>query len=185
MVINLNQPQSTSITTTLNLFYFPKPYHIHVIWFQGDNPAVSKVAGLCGHKTRHPCRSCEFEGIYVAAKKSYYFLSMVSFFSAQNGPVVLYDPTQLQGRSMKSISDTFRNLGLCRNETYRSAIATDTGIKRRSLLIGIANFVPYKSFPHDTMHLIHDIQRELLALFTGEVDVAFSLMADSIDLIDA
>lgn len=41
----------------------PRRVRIHLIWFQGDTPAISKATGLCGHKARHPCSSCEFEAV--------------------------------------------------------------------------------------------------------------------------
>lgn len=35
---------------------------IHVLWVQGDTPAISKIVGLVGHRSKCPCHSCSITG---------------------------------------------------------------------------------------------------------------------------
>ena len=57
---------------------------------------------------------------------------------------------------------TIEKLHKARNQTARKQIATETGVKGRSVFLSILTMTPFSCFPLDIVHLFYNVQMELL-----------------------
>ena len=146
---------------------FPDGVHrkvrIHLVWFTTDLAALGKVGGgVNGVNGKHPCRICWLHGCYVQECKHYYFPSWLYDENQEGGKRIYYRARSTRSRSEQEIERIYLKLESASSATQRRAISTETGIKERSVLCNVPTMIPFRCFPPDIMHLIYNVQKELL-----------------------
>lgn len=155
---------------------------IHLMWLSGDLPAIAKICRLSGHNGKSPCRFCTILGYYLAVSRHYYFPSKV-IREGETRATVLFDPSALPTRTVEDIQDIWLQLRDA-SRTERAVISRDTGISDRCLFSDLPTIFPFLSFPIDTMHLFYNISKEVLSLWTGDLQGRFRLSPESVKRID-
>lgn len=133
---------------------------IHILFFSGDQPAVSKIAGLSGPNGKSPCRECKITGYY---SNHYYFPSRINTNATPTGFDVFFEIDDVPVRSTTQIRIQIDEI---EGQTgYRKAgLQGDYGIREKSLVCMLPGMHEYTSFPQDIMHTFYNVQRELLRI---------------------
>ena len=157
---------------------------VHVIFCTGEEPAVTKMAGLRGHNSKVPCRYCEIRGVWSPFHSHVYFPTrcevIVSSGNAQKGLQIsscdeptelmdIYDPSDPPMRTEDEIEIVLLDLDddspLSTNEKERLSRAS--GLKKTTVPLTIHYIVPYISFPPDIMHKFMNICHDLISIIKG------------------
>ena len=97
---------------------------IHLVGFTGDQPAVSKTAGLVGPNGKSPCRDCRIQGFY---SNHYYFSSRIKVsHSTMRG---MFNHRRLPMRSPSGNPDIIKSIKQTSGTALRE-LQKDSGIKR-------------------------------------------------------
>lgn len=156
----------------------------HLIWFTTDLAALVKIGGINGVNGRYPCRFCWLQGCYAQASKHYYFPSWVYDESQESGKCTYYNIRSLRSRKEQEIEAFYCRLEATNTASKRRNIATETGIKERSVLCSLSTMIPFHCFPPDIMHLIYNVQKEFLHHHFSGVQEGFSVSENDIAFLE-
>lgn len=157
---------------------------LHILYFSGDQPAVSKASGLTGCNGKSPCQDCRIQGFYSQSARHYYFPSKIRQSSGSDQFVTFFDnrdlPIRSEIESKQVVEQVGRSTGI-----RRSVLQRDTGIRERSLICSLPTMHEYRSFTHDVMHLFYNIQQLLLQVWIGSYNVnGISISAEAVSYLD-
>lgn len=149
---------------------------VHVLWITTDKAARVKLAGNCGHNGRCPCETCTIEGYWLPQSKHYYYPSKILNTSletnqSQNGYTTLFKIDDLPKRTVDSIQTVWSKLDSTNttiSNAEKASITVRTGIKPKTAIYSILTIKPFTSFPHDSMHHIMNVTKDLLEIWKGE-----------------
>lgn len=149
---------------------------VHVLWITGDKAAKTKLAGYCGHNGRSPCETCTIHGYWSAQSKHYYYPSKIFVADSDgsqssSGFTTMFQFGNLPKRTVQSIEHTWNEIApgnAAINNSQKTSIIVRTGIKPRTALYNIPTIQPFASFPHDSMHHIMNVSKDLLEIWKGQ-----------------
>jgi hypothetical protein len=138
----------------------------------GDMQAIKHFGGMRGPNSKLPCRACRIEGVYDAARRSYY-IPLVRPFDPEDPPdsIESYDPRNLPLRTVDGIKRQTNAIHTARNKTAQNKLATDSGVSHTTILDRIPSLQRPDSYPHEFMHLfLLNHGPNLVFLWTGRYD---------------
>ncbi|KZT40326.1 hypothetical protein SISSUDRAFT_983480 [Sistotremastrum suecicum HHB10207 ss-3] len=150
----------------------------HAAYGMGDIPAVVKgFLRMKGHNAFCPCRDCYITGISMIAADD------PARIGRQRGNQTIYIPCEQPTNYPNPLSFDPRNLPLRTHDAFiREALAVDGaqtqqtsdalarqyGINGTPLLSTLSSFSFPDSFPTDFMHLLENILKNMISLWTGD-----------------
>ena len=116
----------------------------------GDIPAVSKLLEFVGHNGRYPCRFCMILAIQAptAGGGSHLYCPL------HRSEGLSFDPLNLPIRTHAETLRQGYEVLQAPNDTARSNLATDCGVKGVSLLARLSSMSIPASFPVEIMHMV-------------------------------
>lgn len=145
---------------------------VHVLWITSDKAARVKLAATCGHNGRCPCETCEIEGYWLSQSKHYYYPSKIlERTRSGNMWTIKFQIDDLPKRTIDSIEEVWAQLDRSNrtiSNTAKGNITVRTGIKPKTSLYSLLTIRPFTSFPHDSMHHIMNVTKDLFEIWKGE-----------------
>lgn len=147
---------------------------VPVLWITCDKAARVKLAGNCGQNGKCPCETCSIEGYWLVQSNQYYFPSKICNRSSEsnqsNSWTSMFEIENLPKRTISDIEKIWDEIDPTSTHTTnaeKKRITVRTGIKPRTAVYSIPTLKPLVSFPHDTMHHIMNVSKDLLERLKG------------------
>ncbi|KAL1914100.1 uncharacterized protein VTP21DRAFT_1503 [Calcarisporiella thermophila] len=116
----------------------------YTVFWSGDIPAISKLAGLTGTNSYRGCRFCMIRGTYQNQRRHIYFP-----LDKRQTQVLRTHKQTLEALQLITEAESL-------STQVRKIVVQETGIKSRSILFDLNTISFPASFPVDIMHLFFE-----------------------------
>lgn len=143
-------------------------YRAHLILFQGDIPAITKLMGAKGHNSKRPCRYCLISP-QMATNGSYYCCHFMPHHSTNRNVYSKVDYDMYNRESKYVREDQGWRENALRVEFGNQIASVNEGISHFSPFLQLNSVVVPFSFSLDIMHcIIENVANNLWSYVTGD-----------------